>query len=73
MGRTKTAILGPIDHLRFAMVHGSNYNNGYFNAFRDLAERNDFEFVFHLETIFRIRSGQYGNHQIDGLFQIMIL
>ncbi|MEJ5266479.1 MAG: alkaline phosphatase D family protein, partial [Bacteroidales bacterium] len=63
MGRTKTAILGPIDHLRFAMVHGSNYNNGYFNAFRDLAERNDFEFVFHLgDYIYEYGSGQYGNH-----------
>lgn len=63
VGRTKTAVLNTSEHLRFAMVHGSNYNNGYFNAFRDLANRNDFEFVIHLgDYIYEYGTGQYGNH-----------
>jgi alkaline phosphatase D len=63
IGRTKTAPLNTRDHLRFAFIHGSNYNNGYYNAYKALANRNDFEAVLHLgDYIYEYGSHYYGNH-----------
>ena len=47
-GRTKTAPTGDNEYLRFAVVSCNNYQNGYFNAFKHLAERNDIDAVIHL-------------------------
>lgn len=47
-GRTKTLPVGDVDHLRFAVVSCSNYEHGYFNAYKHLAERNDIDAVLHL-------------------------
>lgn len=48
-GRTHTLPMGAnIDSLRFAVVSCSNYQNGYFNAYRDIALRNDVDYVLHL-------------------------
>ncbi len=47
-GRTKTAPVGDNDYLRFAVVSCNNYQNGYFNAFKHLAERNDLDAILHL-------------------------
>lgn len=47
-GRTKTAPTGSIDNLRFAVVSCSDYENGYFNAYESLNNRNDFDAVIHL-------------------------
>lgn len=47
-GRTKTASTGHIDNLRFAVVSCSDYENGYFNAYESLNNRNDFDAVIHL-------------------------
>lgn len=64
VGRTKTIPVEDMDHLRFAFVHGTNYNNGYYNAYRALGERNDFEFVMHLgDYIYEYASHYYGSHQ----------
>jgi len=47
-GRTKTAPTGATDRLRFAVVSCSNYPEGYFNAYRNIARRHDLDAVIHL-------------------------
>lgn len=48
IGRTKTAPANDSEYLRFGVVSCANYQNGYFNAFRKLAERKDLDAVIHL-------------------------
>lgn len=50
IGRTRTAPDGPLDvsHLRFAITSCSNYQAGYFNAYKKIAERKDLDAVIHL-------------------------
>lgn len=47
IGRTKTAPQHA-DSLKFAVVSCDNYEHGYFNAFRIIANRNDLDAVVHL-------------------------
>ena len=48
-GRTKTTPTGAeVDHLKFGVVSCSNYEAGYFNAYGDLAVRNDLDAILHL-------------------------
>lgn len=48
MGRTRTSPSGNVNNLRFAVVSCSDYENGYFNAYRDIANKNDVDAVIHL-------------------------
>ena len=48
IGRTKTAPTGDIDSVRFAVVSCSNWQHGYFHAYRHLKMRNDFDVILHL-------------------------
>ncbi|MES2622382.1 MAG: alkaline phosphatase D family protein [Bacteroidota bacterium] len=48
IGRTRTMPLTHVSNLRFAVVACSNYQSGYFNAYRDIANRNDVDAVIHL-------------------------
>ena len=57
-GRTKTAPLGDNDSARFAVVSCSNYEHGYFNVYRYLRNRNDFDAVLHLgDYIYEYEAG----------------
>jgi len=48
-GRTHTMPLGiNVDSIRLAVVSCSDYQNGYFNAYRDIALRNDVDYLLHL-------------------------
>lgn len=47
VGRTQTAADDPTQ-IRFAVVSCSNFPNGYFNAYRFIAERDDLDMVLHL-------------------------
>lgn len=48
-GRTHTMPSGTnVDSIRLAVVSCSDYQNGYFNAYRDITLRNDVDFVLHL-------------------------
>ena len=47
-GRTRTTPVGDVDSLRFAVVSCSDYVDGYFHAYRKIAERNDVDAVIHL-------------------------
>lgn len=62
IGRTKTAPVMEVDHLRFAVVSCSNYEGGYFNAYRLIAQRNDLDAVIHLgDYIYEYSRGTYGD------------
>lgn len=47
-GRTKTAPVGNVDSLRFAVVSCANYEAGYFNSYKVIKERNDIDAIIHL-------------------------
>lgn len=59
-GRTKTAPKGDTDSLRFAVVSCSNYEHGYFNAYRKITQRNDVDAIIHLgDYIYEYETGGY--------------
>ncbi len=59
-GRTRTAAIDA-DHLRFAVVSCSNYQAGYFNAYRYIAYRADLDAVIHLgDYYYEYAEGEYG-------------
>ncbi|MCH2021750.1 MAG: alkaline phosphatase D family protein [Saprospiraceae bacterium] len=47
-GRTRTAPVGDIDSIRFAVVSCSRYKDGFFNAYNRITARNDVSAVLHL-------------------------
>jgi alkaline phosphatase D len=60
VGRTRTADLGNNTNARFAVVSCSNYQHGYFNAYRAISERNDINAVLHLgDYIYEYGAGAY--------------
>jgi alkaline phosphatase D len=60
MGRTRTAPVGGVEHLRFGVVSCSNYEHGLFNAYLSLAQRNDIDAVLHLgDYIYEYEVGGY--------------
>ncbi len=62
VGRTKTAPEGDADQLRFAVVSCSNYQNGFFNAYERISERNDLDAVIHLgDYIYEYETGEFGS------------
>ncbi len=70
-GRTRTAS-DDADHLRFAIVSCSNYQHGFFNAYKRISERNDLDAVLHLgdyiyeygENTAEIRPEMMPDHEI---------
>lgn len=48
IGRTRTAPSGGVDNLRLAIVSCQDYQEGYFNAYNNMATRNDIDVVVHL-------------------------
>ncbi|MBI3259327.1 MAG: alkaline phosphatase D family protein, partial [Ignavibacteriae bacterium] len=60
-GRTRTAPIGSVEHLRFAVVSCSNYQQGFFNAYGRIAERKDLDAIIHLgDYIYEYAEGEYG-------------
>jgi alkaline phosphatase D len=47
-GRTRTLPTGNIDSIRFAIVSCSNYQAGFYNVYKSIADRNDVDAVLHL-------------------------
>lgn len=61
VGRTKSAPVGDVDSLRFAIVACSNYQAGFFNAYKDITLRNDVDAVVHLgDYYYEYEAGGYG-------------
>jgi alkaline phosphatase D len=48
VGRTKTTPIVNIDKLRIAAISCSNYQEGYFSAYKVLADRSDLDAILHL-------------------------
>src|ERR1043165_3738907 len=61
IGRTRTMPTGNVADLRFAVVACSNYQSGYFNASRDIANKNDVDAVIHLGDYYY----EYGPDDFD--------
>jgi len=60
IGRTRTAA-ATSDHLRFGVVSCSNYQAGYYNAYKLMANRPDLDAIFHLgDYIYEYAEGGYG-------------
>lgn len=69
-GRTKTAPVGAVDSLRFAIVSCANLEAGFFNVYRAILERNDVEAVLMLgDYIYEYEEGGYSpNSNVDRIF-----
>lgn len=60
-GRTRTFPTGNSNNLRFAVVACSNYQSGFFNAYRDIVNKNDVDAVIHLGDYYY----EYGHDDFD--------
>ncbi|MFK7947531.1 MAG: alkaline phosphatase [Saprospiraceae bacterium] len=67
IGRTKTAPKSnDSNHLRFAVVSCNNYQHGYFNAFRAIANQTDLDAVVHLgDYIYETGEGVYADEKLN--------
>lgn len=64
-GRTKTVPEAGVDSLKFAVASCSNYEWGYFNAYRQIAQKEDLDAVLHLgDYIYEYQPGAYGDTTI---------
>lgn len=61
IGRTKTSPV-QADELKFAVVSCNNYEHGFFNAYRLIANRNDIDAVIHLGDYIY----EYGANNVNG-------
>ena len=60
VGRTKTLPDSGSAKARFAVVSCSNYGHGYFHVYREIAKRDDLDFVLHLgDYIYEYREDYY--------------
>lgn len=63
VGRTRTmpALGADVDSMRIGVVACSNWEGGYFSAYRHLADRDDLDFVLHLgDYVYEYGVGGYG-------------
>jgi alkaline phosphatase D len=71
LGRTRTLPTGSIDSARFAVVTCSNYPAGYFNAYREIAKRDDLDAVIHLgDYIYEYGPGEYATERAEELGRV---
>lgn len=62
VGRTRTLPAAGVQALTFAVVSCSNYPQGYFNVYREIARRDDIDAVFHLgDYLYEYEQGYYAN------------
>lgn len=59
-GRTKTAPIGVVDSVRFAVVSCANFEAGFFNSYKNIAQRNDIDAIICLgDYIYEYETGGY--------------
>jgi alkaline phosphatase D len=58
IGKTRTSPTGNVSNVRFGVVSCSNYQNGYFNAYEELADRTDIDEIVTLSD-YRVRYSYY--------------
>jgi len=62
IGRTKTAPIGNNSEVRYGIVHGTNYEHGFFNGYESLSNRNDLDAILHLgDYIYEYNSGGFSS------------
>ena len=62
IGRTRTAVAGSVEGLRFAVASCASLAHGYFHAYARIAQRADLDFVLHVgDYIYEFESGGYGS------------
>lgn len=67
IGRARTASVAT-NHLRFAVISCNNYEAGFFNGLKKIAQRNDLDGVIHLgDYIYEYAPKQYGD-SLNGRF-----
>lgn len=62
IGRTRTAPApgADVSELRFALFSCANWEAGYFNAYRDMSQREDLDFALHVgDYIYEYKRGEY--------------
>ncbi len=66
IGRTRTAPDKPTDQLKFIIASCSNYEAGYFNAFGNIAKKENVNAVLHLgDYIYEYGPGTYGDTTLN--------
>ncbi|MEE4244429.1 MAG: alkaline phosphatase D family protein [Kangiellaceae bacterium] len=67
-GNTATLPDGQLDLAKFAVVSCSNYTAGYFNVYREIANRTDINAVLHLgDYIYEYAMGGYATERVEEL------
>lgn len=62
VGRTRTLPVGDTDEAKFAVVSCSNWEFGYFNPYKHIADRDDLNAVLHLgDYLYEYGVGTYGD------------
>jgi alkaline phosphatase D len=60
-GRTRTLPTTGVDSIRFAVLSCSNYQSGYYNVYKSLADRNDIDVIIHLgDYLYEYGVGGFG-------------
>jgi alkaline phosphatase D len=71
VGRTRTLPSGQVDIAKFAVVSCSNYPNGFFNVYREIARRSDLDAVLHLgDYIYEYGMHGYATQDAEALGRI---
>lgn len=67
-GKTKTLPEGDISSVAFAVMSCSNYPAGYFNAYAEVAKRDDLDAVLHLgDFIYEYGTGGYATENAEAI------
>ena len=70
-GNFKTLPVGHVETAKFAVVSCSNYPAGYFNVYREIAQRNDIDAVLHLgDYIYEYGEGGYATENAEAIGRI---
>ena len=71
VGRTQTLPSGRVENAKFAVVSCSNYPNGFFNVYREIAGRSDLDAVLHLgDYIYEYGQGGYASKDAEALGRV---
>ena len=71
VGRTRTLPSGHVENAKFAVVSCSNYPNGFFNVYREIAGRSDLDAVLHLgDYIYEYGQGGYASKHAEALGRV---
>jgi alkaline phosphatase D len=75
IGRTRTAPVGAVDNLKFAVTSCASWAHGYFHVYDEVGGRADLDAVFQLgDYIYEFGNGEYGDErEVDPPYEIITL